>query len=260
LRRFRARAQKHLEKFSRAQSFKFFTLQNTTSELKSESEMREFRYTALQKMMEESASKYLMTAHHLDDVLETRMLRLVRGTGPDGLAAMKLRRGFLIRPLLDVSRSEIELYAKRKKINWCDDPSNKKVDALRNWMRHKWFDQLEKKRRGAKKSLARSLELIVNTIVADEEANEGDENQKNICIDQDRSWSISRHFLEGKSAKEVSHFLAQSLRRNHVRGYSQAHIEEIMKRLDSRKKTHTFTLLDWHWTVTTTDLCATRLT
>lgn len=99
---------------------------------------RQARYTAIEMRLEEG--EVLLTAQHRDDQAETLLFRLLRGAGVRGLAAMparrRLGRGWLMRPLLDVSRGELEAHARRLGLAWVEDPSNDSLDFSRNYLRH----------------------------------------------------------------------------------------------------------------------------
>ena len=75
-------------------------------------------------------------AHNADDQVETVLLNLIRGTGLRGLAAMAPRQGRIIRPLLPVTRQEIEAYLAEHSLDHREDGSNEEDDALRNRLRH----------------------------------------------------------------------------------------------------------------------------
>lgn len=74
-------------------------------------------------------------AHHRDDQAETLLLHLGRGSGLDGLAGMKPAEGFLVRPLLDLSRTEIESWLRSRQIVWRTDASNAERFTIRNRLR-----------------------------------------------------------------------------------------------------------------------------
>jgi len=100
---------------------------------------RRARYQAFAQHM--SVGDALLSAHHLDDQAETVLLRLMRGSGPKGLAAMSTRRaleiGELWRPLLSVPRGELERYAQEHDLHWVEDESNRDEGIERNYLRHK---------------------------------------------------------------------------------------------------------------------------
>ncbi len=78
---------------------------------------------------------YILTAHHLDDQLETFLINLGRGTGVRGLTGIPAQSAHIMRPLLSYSREEIERYAKENHLRWREDSSNKSDKYLRNDLR-----------------------------------------------------------------------------------------------------------------------------
>jgi len=99
---------------------------------------RAARYSVFEKNI--APTDYLLTAHHANDQAETLLLRLMRGTGPRGLAAMAsvriLGAGLLARPLLHFTRVELEAYALAHQLSWVDDESNLDDDYDRNFLRN----------------------------------------------------------------------------------------------------------------------------
>jgi len=99
---------------------------------------REARYSVFEQHIQ--AGDYLFTAHHADDQSETLLLRLMRGTGPRGLAAMArsraLGQGTLYRPLLGFTRDELATYAVAEGLRWVEDESNANDDYDRNYLRN----------------------------------------------------------------------------------------------------------------------------
>lgn len=173
-------------------------------------------------------------AHHETDLLETRVLRLLRGVGPQGLGAMKFvdKNAQILRPLLSFSRQELASYGKLRKLKVVTDPSNATEDYLRNWLRHNWLKSLEKKSPGSVKALSRSLEVLSSLCETKKPRLQKKISRKN--------WS---HLSESRQKAQ----LAQFLRANGFRGYGQTHIAELLKRLDTRRKRHTFELLGRTW-------------
>jgi tRNA(Ile)-lysidine synthase len=89
-------------------------------------------------MMLELSAEHLATAHHADDQAETVLLRLLRGTGPDGLGGIPERGedGRIVRPLLRIPRAQLEAYARHHGLTWREDASNASPDYTRNRLRH----------------------------------------------------------------------------------------------------------------------------
>ena len=97
---------------------------------------RTLRYDWFYELLETKNYDYLLTAHHLDDNVETFLINLTRGTGLDGLTGIPEQNEKIIRPLLIFSRDEIEDYAKENNILWREDSSNASDKYLRNKIRH----------------------------------------------------------------------------------------------------------------------------
>ena len=108
---------------------------------------REARYAALAALC--GPGDIALTAHHADDQLETVLLRLLRGTGVRGLAAIRAvaacGRGRLVRPLLECTRAEIEAEARRLGIDWLEDPSNRDTRFDRNFLRQECLPRLRER-------------------------------------------------------------------------------------------------------------------
>ena len=96
---------------------------------------RELRYDWFYEQMNEKEIEFILTAHHLDDALETFIINLSRGTGIDGLKGIPQENEQILRPLLPFSRKEIEQYATENNIKWREDSSNESDKYLRNKIR-----------------------------------------------------------------------------------------------------------------------------
>jgi tRNA(Ile)-lysidine synthase len=109
-----------------------------------EAAAREARYGTLRSLLE--TDDWLLSAHHQNDQAETLLLNLLRGGGPAGLAGISdIRRfgaGWLARPLLSFSRSELLAYAELHELSWIDDPSNTDQGRDRNFLRHEILPRL----------------------------------------------------------------------------------------------------------------------
>jgi tRNA(Ile)-lysidine synthase len=101
---------------------------------------RDIRYELLLNYCKNNDIAYLMTGHHKNDQAETVLLRIARGTGIDGITAIKaksLRQGInIIRPLLPFTRSSIEKYLEQYNWQWINDPSNDNTDYARSRIRN----------------------------------------------------------------------------------------------------------------------------
>ena len=105
---------------------------------------RRLRDEALRRLAHGVGADRIATAHTADDQAETVLLRLLRGTGPDGLAGIPPRStdGVVVRPLLGVSRAEIVAYARAHGLTWREDPSNADPRYARSRLRRDWLPGL----------------------------------------------------------------------------------------------------------------------
>jgi len=105
---------------------------------------RQARYDALEGLSSRTGADLVATAHNLDDQAETVLLRLLRGTGPDGLGGIPERSpdGRIVRPLLGVPRSEITRFAQAEGLAWREDATNLDRTYTRNRLRHDWLPGL----------------------------------------------------------------------------------------------------------------------
>ncbi len=128
---------------------------------------RRLRYDALAERASEIGATAVATGHHRDDQAETLLLNLVRGSGPEGLAGMRPSRPLqeapsvsLVRPLLDVSRDDIEAYAEAIDLPWRTDPTNRSLDYDRGIIRTEILPRLTEHFDGVRGTLARSAALM----------------------------------------------------------------------------------------------------
>lgn len=97
---------------------------------------RQLRYIWFHQLLQENQLDYILTAHHLDDNLETFLINFTRGTGLEGLTGIPVQNDKIIRPLLNFNREEIQEFASENKIEWREDSSNSSDKYLRNKLRH----------------------------------------------------------------------------------------------------------------------------
>lgn len=143
---------------------------------------RTLRYNWFEEVLSNFKYDYLLTAHHLDDDLETFFINVSRGTGIAGLAGIPVQNGNILRPMLPFSRKEIELYANKNNIKWREDSSNQKSDYLRNKIRlevlpkfketnpsiFKNFKTTQRNIQSSRKLIEDYMALIYNLVVTEE--------------------------------------------------------------------------------------------
>lgn len=97
---------------------------------------RQLRYLWFEELSNQLNIKYILTAHHLDDNLETFLINLSRGTGLKGLTGIPVNQGKLIRPLLSFTKETVLAYAEKNNLSWREDSSNASNKYLRNALRN----------------------------------------------------------------------------------------------------------------------------
>ena len=112
-----------------------------------EAASRKARYKIFENLLNDDDQ--LLLGHHRDDVAETIFMRLLRGSGPDGMEGPKIKRsigkGILIRPFLETSKQEILEYLNQNKVEFIQDDSNLSNDFDRNFLRNRIFPLLEER-------------------------------------------------------------------------------------------------------------------
>jgi len=173
-----------------------------------EAAAREARYQAFASVM--AAGDVLLTAHHLDDQAETFMLQLMRGAGVRGLSAMPRLQpfalsagdaqsmGWHVRPLLHVTRQDLEHVAMQMNLTWVDDPSNADTRFARNLVRNEVLPRLQQHWPQATQTLARCAErmalsegLLLDLARLDLEPLRG-ENVQRLCVHGLTRLSVAR--------------------------------------------------------------------
>ncbi len=98
---------------------------------------RRLRYGFFEAIAQQEGYGWIATAHQLDDALETLLLNVIQGTGLKGLQGIPLRRDRIVRPLLELSRQELQQWMEQHGRTWREDASNASVKYRRNYLRHR---------------------------------------------------------------------------------------------------------------------------
>lgn len=125
----------------------------------SEAKAREKRYAFLRQTTKKHSAKAIITAHHQDDVIETSILNILRGTGRRGLSSLK-NRPDIIRPLLDIPKSDLKKYAKQHKLTWREDSTNDDPKYLRNYVRLNIVQKMDKDTRAKWLQILKNMDQI----------------------------------------------------------------------------------------------------
>ena len=228
----------------------------------SEKDLRDFRYFCFSKWREEQKNPILVLAHHAGDLLETRLLRLIRGVGSESFESMKVFKGFCLRPFL---LKDIKDYVEKKKIPYEEDPSNQDVKYFRNWIRHKWLPELELYQKGSVYRLSQSFEILSKSVSENLQKQSKNfdpfffsfqhEEQKR----GEKKKSVKKTSLKTEVFRKLPHgekrkVLIAYMKGLELKNYSSGHVEEILKRLETNsahQKTFGFSMLGKVWVLGT---------
>jgi tRNA(Ile)-lysidine synthase len=122
---------------------------------------RELRYRWFEQLHEDIGAAGICVAHHRDDSVETVILNMARGTGVHGLTGIRPRNGHILRPLLCVSRAEIEDFLAKRGQKYVTDSTNLDDEATRNKVRHHIIPELQQLNDKAVENIQRMAERMV---------------------------------------------------------------------------------------------------
>ena len=197
----------------------------------SETLMREARYEALNNDIDEK--EILVTAHHRDDKIETFFINLLRGTRLKGLTSIALKSNNIIRPMINISKSQIMKYAKENDIYFRNDVSNFDNSILRNWIRNELIPEVENRFPGNLNN------KITDLILEIEERTKEDTEIKKYIKYAPGYFEIPACLLKHKSSKTnyllsiISQLVGQS-------GLQTSDIKNMFKALSSGKQVSYF--------------------
>ena len=219
--------QEHSEKFCKSHDIDFesFSVEISKNRSSIESQARQARYEIFKKLLGENDQ--ILLAHHLDDAFETILLRLFRGTGVDGLSGLDERRslgkGEIIRPFLNLYKSDLRIFVESNKLNYVEDDTNKNNDFDRNFLRNEIIPSLDRRW----KKLPERVSFTSKTAT-----------KKKLSLDFMLEMYFEKEIKTGIISREehldIPNFLKDELirlilRKNHIALPNQKVLTEIMK-------------------------------
>lgn len=186
--------------------------------LASEATARKARYEFLEKVRETSKADAIITAHHQDDVLETAIINLLRGSGRKGLTALSSRDG-LERPLLHIPKQVLIAHAKARQLEWREDSTNKDTSYLRNHVRHNVMSKFDDEAR------ERLWQIISDMRVTNHEIDTIISGQLKSNIVSDR---LDRHWFTNLPHAVAREVMAVWLRENGINNFDSKKLERLV--------------------------------
>ena len=192
---------------------------------------RELRYRYFEQLRQDIGAEYVCVAHHRDDAVETLLMNLLRGTGIHGLTGIRPRNGYIVRPLLCVSRLEIEEFLDSIGQSYVTDSTNLVDDVVRNKIRLNVIPQLKAINPNASENIFRTACLMAGSEQVYNKAMES--AKKRVCpqgtIDNKHGGSIDINILQQEPSHE--HVLFELLS---PLGFSPDSIEQIATSKEGR--------------------------
>lgn len=121
---------------------------------------RDLRYAWFEQLRVEQYAAAIAVAHHANDVVETFLMNMVRGTGIRGLTGIKPQQGKIVRPFLGVARTEIETYLQEQNLAYVTDSSNLELDYTRNKYRNSIIPQLEELNPSLRNTILQEIKIL----------------------------------------------------------------------------------------------------
>lgn len=184
----------------------------------SEAKARTARYRFLEKTRKASGASAVITAHHQDDVLETAIINLLRGTGRRGLTSLGETER-IKRPLLDVPKKALLAYARQNGLTWREDSTNLDTSYLRNYVRHKFLPQFSPTAR------QKLLDIITRTRLTNQQL---DEALAEILSTGAYTSELNRGILTSLPHNIAREVLATWLRACGVQSYDRRGLERLI--------------------------------
>jgi tRNA(Ile)-lysidine synthetase-like protein len=182
----------------------------------SEAAARTARYNFLRETAKQYKALAIITAHHQDDVLETAVINLLRGTNRKGLGSLQ-STDEIVRPLLSYSKSDIKDYATRHKIVWREDSTNSDETYLRNFVRHQIIPRLSTAQR----------EKLVHILHDANETNQQLDIELTAILGTQSPQALSRALVTGLPHTAARELIASWLRAAGLRDFDRQTLERL---------------------------------
>jgi tRNA(Ile)-lysidine synthase len=225
--------QKFIELFCKEKDIPFYTIDFETQEYATKNGIsiqmaaRDLRYSWFEKIRIENGYNFIATAHHKNDVAETMLINLTKGTGLAGLHGIRNKNQTVIRPLLCFTRKEIDEFAHKNSISFNEDLSNANTKYTRNSIRHNVISELKK----INPAIIETLNIEANQFLGDEKIIED-----KIKIDRERLFTpIDNGFsIDIDALKKLSPLTSYLFYLLRDYNFNSADVSDIVEGLDNQ--------------------------
>lgn len=201
----------------------------------SEAKAREVRYSFLEEVKSRHQAKAIITAHHQDDLIETAILNLLRGSNRHGLTSLNSKQK--LRPLLNTPKQDLVDYAKQNSLDWREDSTNQDLNYLRNYIRHNIVPKLDASAR------SKLLEIINRLAPVNDEL---DDLITELIKEQSRSGELDRKWFNRLTHSESKEVLAGWLRQNDIHSYDKLTLDRLSVAAKVASKGQSFPIKNRH--------------
>lgn len=207
-----------VEKVTGQSGLAFESIRLNLGEGASEELARSKRYEFLNELVDRYKADAIITAHHEDDLIETAIVNIIRGTGRKGLTSL-MNNDKRLRPLISYPKKDILDYAKNNNVIWREDSTNADQKYLRNYIRIKVVPKFD--------ASARSKFISILNKMSDINA-ELDQELISLISHQSKSNEIDKVWFSLLSHALAREVLATWLRQNHLAGFNKLTLERLV--------------------------------
>ncbi len=188
---------------------------------------RQLRYQWFEEIRVQFDYKYISTAHHQDDSIETFFINLIRGTGISGLHGISPKQNSIIRPLLFTRKEQIEIFAHKNKLEHREDSSNASDKYVRNKIRHKLIPLLKELNPNIHKTIAEDIQRLSDT---EKVYKKEIKDSRSKIIKEDKN-EIRISIKELKKLNPIEPYLFEFL---YPLGFNSTTVDEVIKSLNGQ--------------------------
>jgi tRNA(Ile)-lysidine synthase len=187
---------------------------------------RKLRYNWFEAMLQQHRLQYILTAHHLNDNIETMVMHFFRGTGIQGLRGMLPKQGPIMRPLLFATKESIRAFAVERQLQWREDSSNVLDKYTRNYFRNQLLPMIQQVYPEVEQNLAHNLQRFADVEMLYEQALEA--HRKKLL--QVKGEEVHIPVLKLKKSEPLQTIVYEIIK---VYGFSAQQVAEVIALFDS---------------------------